>query len=71
MIAAVELVRSQSAALAGSLVEFDYERAVNNLGTISKLLDEIAARPFLDLPETAEPGSGYGPRGSSGASITR
>jgi len=68
-VAAVELVKSQSAALAGSLVKFDFERAKNNLETISKLLDEIEARPFLDLPETAEPGSNYGPRGS--ATVTR
>lgn len=65
MIAAVELVKSQSAALAGSLVAFDYDRATNNLNVLSKLLDEIEARPFLDLPETAEPGSGYGNRSST------
>lgn len=59
MILAVELVKSQSAAMAGSLVEFDFNRAMNNLSVISKLLDENEARPFLDLPETAEPGSGY------------
>ena len=59
MICAVELAKSQSASLAGSLVSFDYERAVNNLKVIDKLLDEIEARPFLDLPETAEPGSAY------------
>ena len=59
MICAVELVKSQSAAIAGSLVEFDYERTNNNLDVISKLLDEIEERPFLDLPETAEPGSNY------------
>lgn len=59
MILAVELVKSQSAAMAGSLVEFDYNRAMNNLSVLDKLLDENEARPFLDLPETAEPGSGY------------
>jgi len=68
---AVELVKSQSAALAGSLVEFDFDRAANNLATISKLLDEIEARPFLDLPETAEPGSGYGPRSGGAKSVAR
>lgn len=62
MVIAVELAKSQSASLAGSLVSFDYERAVNNLGVLAKLLDEIEARPFLDLPETAEPGSAYGQR---------
>lgn len=61
MICAVELAKSQSASIAGSLVDFDYERSINNLDVISKLLDEIEDRPFLDLPETAEPGSNYGP----------
>jgi hypothetical protein len=72
MICAVELVKSQSAALAGALVSYDYERATNNLNVLAKLLDEIEARPFLDLPETAEPGSGYGNRGSgSSTAINR
>lgn len=62
MICAVELVKSQSASMAGALISFDYERATNNLNVISKLLDEIETRPFLDLPETAEPGSTYGVR---------
>ena len=65
MIAAVELAKSQSASLAGALVIFDNERATNNLNVISKLLDEIEARPVLDLPETSMPGaeltSEYGP----------
>ncbi len=60
MVFAVELAKSQSASLAGSLVEFDYTRATNNLLVIRKLLDEMEARPFLDLPETSEPGSAYG-----------
>ena len=60
MITAVELAKSQSASLAGSLVEFDYQRAINNLGTLSKLIAELEERPILDLPETAEPGSAYG-----------
>ena len=65
MICAVEIAKSQSAAMAGSLVNFDYERAMNNLGTLSKLLVEIEKRPFLDLPETAEPGSNFQVRGGS------
>lgn len=69
MVCAVELAKSQSAALAGALVEFDYERARNNLTVLAKLLDEIEARPFLDLPETAEPGSTYGP--ASGGTANR
>lgn len=59
MITAVELAKSQSASLAGSLVEFDYQRSKNNLDTLSKLVAEMEERPILDLPETAEPGSVY------------
>lgn len=57
MIAAVEMAKSQSASLAGALVKFDHDRAINNLSVISKLLNEIEARPVLDLPETAVPGA--------------
>lgn len=57
MVGAVEVSSSQSAALAGALVEFDFNRANNNLDVIAKLLDEIEARPVLDLPETAAPGA--------------
>ena len=67
LILAVELAKSNSAAMAGSLVSFDYERATNNLNAIGKLLAEIEARPFIDLPETANPGSTHGPRSSLGA----
>lgn len=62
LMTAVELAKSQSASMAGSLVEFDFNRAENNLDTLSKIIHEIEARPFLDLPETSEPGSDYGPR---------
>ncbi len=65
MQTAVELAKSQSAALAGSLVEFDFQRSRNNLEVLDKLLDEIASRPMLDLPETAEPGSAYQKPGSA------
>ncbi|PNV83823.1 MAG: hypothetical protein C0610_16730 [Desulfobacteraceae bacterium] len=58
----VELAKSQSAGIAGSLVEFDYQRAVNNLAVIEQLVDEIEARPIVDLPETALPGSTHGQR---------
>ncbi len=58
MIGAVELAKSQSASLAGALVEFDHTRAINNLEVMEKLLSEIEDRPMLDLAETAEPGSG-------------
>jgi hypothetical protein len=59
---AVELAKSQSAAIAGSLVEYDYQRAVNNVNVLAELIDEIEARPQVDLPETALPGSEYGNR---------
>lgn len=70
LLTAVELAKSQSASMAGALVEFDYERAINNIGVIEQLLAEISARPFLDLPETANPGSEYGAR-SSGISLKK
>ena len=59
MITAVELAKSNSAALAGSLIQFDYERAINNLETLEKLINEMTKRPILDLPETAEPGAKF------------
>ena len=59
MITAVELAKSNSASLAGSLVKFDHERAINNLAALEKLVDEMTARPILDLPETSAPGSNY------------
>ena len=65
MIIAVELAKSQSASMAGALVGFDFERASNNLAVLSKLLVEIEKRPFLDLPETAEPGSNFQVRGGA------
>ena len=34
LICAVELAVSQSAAIAGSLVEYDYQRALNNLAVV-------------------------------------
>lgn len=69
LLTAVELAKSNSAAMAGSLVEFDYLRAENNIRSIDKLLGEIKQRPFLDLPETAQPGSGHTPR--TGANTSR
>lgn len=65
MQSAVELAKSNSASMPGSLVSFDADRALNNLDVIEKLLDEVKARPFLDLPETAEPGSTFGTRGGA------
>jgi hypothetical protein len=60
MLTAVELAKSQSAAIAGSLTEFDYLRSKNNIATMRKLLVEIVSRPVLDLPETSAPGSNLG-----------
>lgn len=65
LLTAVELSKSNSAAMAGSLVSFDYERAKNNIASIEKLLAEIKDRPFLDLPETSNPGSDHGNRSNS------
>lgn len=65
MLTAVELALSQSASVAGSLTEFDYKRAKNNLGVSRKLLDEMTKRPVLDLPETSFPGSELTDRGDT------
>ena len=69
LLTAVELVKSNSASMAGSLVSFDYERAINNINAIEKVLEEIEARPFLDLPETANPGSEHTSR--SGGTVKK
>lgn len=66
---AVEMAKSQSASLAGSLTSFDHDRANNNIDTLDKMLAEIKNRPMLDLPETAAPDSQYTRR--SGGGITR
>jgi len=62
LLTAVEMAKSNSAAMAGSMVSFDFERATLNINSIEKLLNEIEARPFIDLPETAQPGSAHGAR---------
>ena len=69
LITAVEMAKSNSAAMAGSLVSFDYERAMNNIAAIEKQLSEVESRPFLDLPETAQPGSEHTAR--SGGSVKK
>jgi hypothetical protein len=66
LLTAVEMAKSNSAAMAGSMVSFDNERAANNIASITKLLQEIKDRPFLDLPETANPGSAHGSRSGGG-----
>jgi len=62
LLTAVEMAKSNSASMAGSMVSFDFERATTNINSIEKLLLEIEARPFIDLPETAQPGSAHGAR---------
>jgi hypothetical protein len=57
MVVAVELGASQSAALAGSLTDADYNRVVNDVKVITQYLDELDKRPVIDLPETAFPGA--------------
>jgi hypothetical protein len=57
MVCAVELAKSQSAGMAGSIIDADYERIKNDIGVISKFIDEIENRPVVDLPETAFPGA--------------
>lgn len=71
LLTAVELARSNSASMAGSLVEFDHLRAVNNVNSIEKLLNEIKARPFIDLPETALPGSAHKARSGGSKTVAR
>ena len=71
LITACEMAKSNSAAMAGSLVSFDYDRTINNINAIAKLLAEIKARPFIDLPETANPGSDHGKRSGGKAKTTR
>jgi hypothetical protein len=70
LVTAVELAKSQSAGMAGSLVTYDYERAINNISVLEELVNEIEARDTVDLPETADPGSNYGPRSGGTASKT-
>jgi hypothetical protein len=57
MICAVEMAASQSAGLAGSIIDADYDRIINHLGVITQYLDELETRPAVDLPETAFPGA--------------
>jgi hypothetical protein len=56
------MAKSNSASMAGSLVSFDFQRCDVNISSIEKLLSELEARPFIDLPETAQPGSVHGKR---------
>ena len=57
LITATELAKCDSAAIAGSLIDFDYARFEFNIGSISKLVEEIEEKPHLDLPRSADPGS--------------
>jgi len=55
MIVAVELAASQSAGLAGSIVDADYRRVKEHIAVITQYLDEVEKRDVVDLPETAFP----------------
>jgi hypothetical protein len=57
MIMAVELAGSQSAGLAGSMIDPDFERCNNHLAVITQFVDEMEARDMPDVPETAFPGA--------------
>lgn len=57
MVCAVELAASQSAGLAGSVIDADYNRIKNHLDVIAQYLDELEARSTVDIPETAFPGA--------------
>lgn len=50
-----EFCRSNSAGLAGGMLEFDYKRAEQNLDSIMQVLDSITRASSVDFPETAEP----------------
>jgi len=55
----VELALSESAGLAGSLLTYDKERALNNIDTITELLDEIELMESLDMAESNVTDSAY------------
>ena len=61
----VELALSESAGIAGSLLDFDEERALNNIAVIEELLDEIEDMEPLDLAESNVTTSTYGPAGGT------
>ncbi len=52
---AVELAKSSSAGLAGSLTDADYQRSTNNLAAMKQVIEQLNATPALDLPETTYP----------------
>lgn len=66
MIIAVELAASQSAGLAGSLIDADHGRIVNHLAVIQQYVNEVAERPIPDVPETAFPGAALEVPGKKG-----
>jgi hypothetical protein len=59
----VELSLSESAALGGSLLPFDKDRALNNVAVIEEKLDEIESNDLLDMAETNLTNSSYGGTG--------
>lgn len=50
-----EFCRSNSAGLAGGMLDFDEKRASQNLDSILQVLDSITRASSVDFPETAEP----------------
>lgn len=60
MTLCVEMSLSESAGLAGSLLDFDMTRALNNVHVIEELLDEIEQMDPLDMAETNVTASTYG-----------
>lgn len=55
MFIAVSVAKSQSAGMAGSMIDADYERLVEQCNVIDKFLDEVEKRPIPDIPETSFP----------------
>lgn len=61
LILAVELARSQSAQISGSLLKSDRIRAEANLDEIDRWLKTFEDQDILDMPETVKGSSEYGP----------
>ena len=51
---AVSCSMSQSNKLAGSMIEYDYNRAKEQVVVISKYVEELAKRPIPDIPEVSK-----------------
>lgn len=55
MMLAVSIAASQSAGLAGSLIDADFKRCSNTVDTIEQFINEMKTRETPDVPETAFP----------------